>query len=80
MDKIKILDYIWATLVAHPRDTAEGVMNVVQREAIVDTKTGHKATVMWARDFLRWMDDDHERYFSACAYVLQKYRAQVTGN
>ena len=72
MEKNKILDFIWKTLVKHPRDTVEGVMNVVQREAIIDTKTDHRDTVMWARDFLRWIDDDCERYFSACQFVLLK--------
>ena len=68
---------MWAVLQKHPRDTVEGVMNVVQREAIIDTNTNHRDTVMWARGFLRWMDDDCERYFSACNFVLQEHNQRA---
>jgi len=72
MDKIKIANFILAAIQKYPRDSVEGAMNVVQREAIIDTKTGHAATVMWAREFLRWIDDDCERFYAACQYVMGK--------
>jgi|3_EtaG_2_1085321.scaffolds.fasta_scaffold69671_2 hypothetical protein len=79
MDKIKILNFIWQASVKHPRDTVEGVMNVVQREAIINTNTGHSKDVMWARSLLRWIDDDCERFYIACKYVLSKLKKPVNG-